>query len=67
MPRVHNPGENTLSDHDVELIRQFYEQYPASGQRKKAGVFLLIAEKFDISRECAYSICHYRRRCKNKI
>lgn len=64
MMQTQSPGENILTDHDVELIRQLYEQYPASGRRKKAGVFLLIAEKFGVSRECAYSICHYRRRCK---
>ena len=88
MMHVHNPGDNMLSDHDVELIpftsnnastvhntiqsdndveliRQLYEQYPTNGHRKKAGVFLMIADKFGVSRECAYSICHYRRRCKN--
>jgi hypothetical protein len=59
------PGDNMLSDRDVELIRQLYEQHPTHGitKRKRPGVFTQLAEKFGVSRECIYSICHYRRRC----
>lgn len=55
------PGAK-LSDHDVELMRVMYEEFPP-GHPQHVG-FTRLAKVFECSRVLVRGICHYRRRVK---
>ena len=61
----HNHGKKqavVLSDHEVELMRTLYEEYPR-GHTKHLG-YRRLAEKFGVSRSTAEKICRYIKRAR---
>lgn len=50
----------TLSDHEIELMRQLHEEYP-TGHPKHLG-YRRLAKKFNVAKTTVRAICNYKVR-----
>ena len=49
-----------LSDHEIELMRQLYEEYPVGDSRHLG--YRRLAKKFGVAKTTVRQFCNYKRR-----